>query len=84
MVRRHKDEFEFHQTLRYFFTNIFPCTENKPIYKDAQILERMNDLDRIISFRVARENDTGYVRANRGWRVQTNNTIGDMSKNAYI
>ncbi|HRX83249.1 MAG TPA: NADP-specific glutamate dehydrogenase, partial [Pirellulaceae bacterium] len=45
-------------------------------YKDAQILERMTEPDRIIIFRVTWEDDQGNIRANRAWRVQFNNSIG--------
>ena len=45
-------------------------------YKDAQILERLTEPDRIITFRVSWEDDKGNVRVNRAWRVQFNNSIG--------
>ena len=40
------------------------------------ILERITEPDRVISFRVAWEDDTGKVQVNRGFRVQFNNSIG--------
>jgi len=76
LIRRNEGELEFHQAVREVFTNIFPYIEDKPIYKEAQILERMSEPDRIISFRVTWEDDAGNVRVNRGWRVQNNNSIG--------
>jgi len=45
-------------------------------YKEAQILERMTEPDRIIIFRVTWEDADGNIRANRAWRVQFNNSIG--------
>ena len=45
-------------------------------YKQASILERMTEPDRIISFRVCWEDDKGNVRTNRGYRIQFNNAIG--------
>ena len=45
-------------------------------YRDAQILERMTEPDRVIIFRVTWEDDAGCIRANRAWRVQFNNSIG--------
>jgi glutamate dehydrogenase (NADP+) len=36
----------------------------------------MTEPDRIISFRVVWEDDSGSVRVNRAWRVQFNNSIG--------
>jgi glutamate dehydrogenase (NADP+) len=45
-------------------------------YQDNCILERLTEPDRIIIFRVCWQDDHGHVRANRGYRVQFNNTIG--------
>ena len=45
-------------------------------YKQAQILERMTEPDRVVIFRVCWEDDRGNVRVNRAWRVQFNNSIG--------
>jgi len=41
-----------------------------------QILRRMAEPDRIITFRVCWEDDGGNIRVNRGYRVQNNNSIG--------
>ncbi|MCL4137954.1 UNVERIFIED_CONTAM: hypothetical protein GTU68_005636 [Idotea baltica] len=45
-------------------------------YRDAQILERLTEPDRIIIFRVTWESDKGKIRANRAWRVQFNHALG--------
>ncbi|MCL4124067.1 UNVERIFIED_CONTAM: hypothetical protein GTU68_052430 [Idotea baltica] len=45
-------------------------------YRDAQILERLTEPDRIITFRVCWQDDEGNVRVNRAWRVQFNNALG--------
>ena len=45
-------------------------------YKDACILERMTEPDRVVIFRVCWEDDLGNIRTNRAWRVQFNNSIG--------
>jgi len=41
-----------------------------------QILERLSEPDRIITFRVCWEDDQGNIRTQRGYRVQHNNSIG--------
>ncbi len=76
LVRRNQGETEFHQAVHEVFSDIFPYIQDKSIYRDAQILERMSEPDRIISFRVSWEDDGGNIRVNRGWRVQNNNAIG--------
>ena len=76
LKRRNPGEPEFHQAVYEVVSSIFPFIEDKPEYKDAQILERMSEPDRIITFRVCWEDDQGNVRVNRGWRVQNNNAIG--------
>ena len=53
-----------------------PVVLEKRAYKEAQILERLTEPDRIVTFRVSWEDDAGNVRVNRAWRVQFNNSIG--------
>ncbi len=76
LQRRNPGETEFHQAVEEVAATILPFIVDKPRYRDAQILERMCEPDRIISFRVAWEDDDGNVRVNRGYRVQCNNSIG--------
>jgi len=76
LVRRNPGETEFHQAVHEVAEHIIPYIYDKPIYNDAQILERLSEPDRIVIFRVCWEDDKGNVRANRGYRVQHNNAIG--------
>jgi len=76
LERRNPGETEFHQAVEEVAETIIPFIQDKPKYKEAQILERMCEPDRLISFRVAWEDDDGNVRVNRGYRVQCNNAIG--------
>lgn len=76
LVRRNPGEPEFHQAVLEVAESIFPFIADKPIYKEAQIMERMSEPDRIITFRVCWEDDDNNIRVNRGWRVQNNNAIG--------
>ena len=41
-----------------------------------QILRRIAEPDRVVSFRVCWEDDNGNIRVQRGYRVQNNNAIG--------
>jgi glutamate dehydrogenase (NADP+) len=53
-----------------------PYVLEHPEYQQARILERLTEPDRVLSWRVAWEDDRGEVHVNRAWRVQFNNAIG--------
>jgi glutamate dehydrogenase (NADP+) len=74
--RRNQGESEFQQAVAEVATSIVPYVEARPDYKEARILERLTEADRIISFRVVWEDDNGNFRVNRGYRVQWSNAIG--------
>jgi glutamate dehydrogenase (NADP+) len=76
LEKRNPGEAEFHQAVREFVESVMPYYLDHAAYQQAQILERMTEPDRIISFRVSWEDDQGSIRANRAWRVQFNNSIG--------
>ncbi|MGH7574769.1 MAG: NADP-specific glutamate dehydrogenase [Longimicrobiales bacterium] len=76
LIKRNSGEPEFHQAVREVAESVMPFVLDHTAYRDAQILERMTEPDRIVSFRVTWEEDGGTIRANRAWRVQFNNAIG--------
>lgn len=76
LIRRNPGEPEFHQAVREVVETLMPVVLDNSKYRDAQILERLTEPDRIIIFRVCWEDDQGNVRVNRAWRVQFNNAIG--------
>ena len=76
LVRRNPGEPEFHQAVREVVETLMPLVLDNPKYRDAQILERLTEPDRIIIFRVCWEDDDHNIRVNRAWRVQFNNAIG--------
>lgn len=76
LEKRNPGELEFHQAVREFVESVMPYYLDHDAYRKDLILERMTEPDRIISFRVAWEDDSGAVRVNRAWRVQFNNSIG--------
>jgi glutamate dehydrogenase (NADP+) len=76
LVRRNPGEPEFHQAVHEVAKDVLPFIDSKSIYCENRILERMTEPDRIIIFRVSWEDDHGNIRANRGYRVQFNNSIG--------
>ncbi len=76
LTRRNPGEPEFHQAVQEVVESLMPFVLQNKRYRDAQILERMTEPDRIVIFRVTWEDDRGNFRANRAWRVQFNHAIG--------
>ncbi len=74
--RRNPGEVEFHQAVYEVAMNVFDFIADKEVYHEYQILRRIAEPDRVVSFRVCWEDDKGDVRVHRGWRVQNNNAIG--------
>ncbi len=76
LERRNPGQPEFHQAVHEVARDIVPFLEDKKAYKDAHILDRMTEPDRVVIFRVCWVDDENNVRVNRGMRVQFNNAIG--------
>ncbi len=76
LIRRNPGEVEFHQAVQEVAETLIPFINENPKYADAQILERLTEPDRIVTFRVCWTDDQGNIRTNRGYRVQFNNSIG--------
>ncbi len=74
--KRNPGQPEFVQAVQEVSQDIFEFMEDKVQYHEAQILRRIAEPDRVISFRVCWEDDNHNVRVQRGWRVQCNNAIG--------
>ncbi len=76
LKKRNPYETEFQQAVEELAHAIMPWYLDHQAYRDARILERISEPDRIITFRVTWEADDGSVRVNRAWRVQFNNALG--------
>ena len=74
--RRNPHQDEFVQAVQEVAEDIFDFIADKEDYHQQQILRRIAEPDRVVSFRVCWEDDAGNVRVQRGWRVQNNNAIG--------
>ena len=74
--KRNPGQPEFVQAVQEVSQDIFDYIEDKEQYHQAQILRRIAEPDRVVSFRVCWEDDNHNVRVQRGWRVQCNNAIG--------
>ena len=74
--RRNPGQIEFVQAVQEVAEDIFDFIKDKNEYHEYQILRRIAEPDRVVSFRVCWEDDNGNIRVQRGWRVQNNNAIG--------
>jgi glutamate dehydrogenase (NADP+) len=67
---------EFLQAVREVVESVLPVVESTPRYRQANILERMVEPERVIMFRVPWLDDKGAVQINRGFRIEMNSAIG--------
>ena len=67
---------EFIQTVEEVLRSLEPVIHQHPEYVKANILGRLVEPERMISFRVCWTDDNGDVQVNRGYRVQFNSAIG--------
>ncbi len=67
---------EFLQCVKEVFSSLEKVVDAHPEYVDKDILGRMVEPDRFVSFRVAWVDDAGVTQVNRGYRVQFNSAIG--------
>ncbi|MFS0784561.1 NADP-specific glutamate dehydrogenase [Bacillus sp. 1P06AnD] len=74
--KRNPNEEEFHQAVKEIFDSLVPVFAKHPQYMENNILERISEPERLISFRVPWVDDEGKVQVNRGFRVQFNSNIG--------
>ena len=76
VIIRNPGEPEFHQAVREVVESLTPFLEKNPKYKEAKIIERMVEPERVIMFRVPWVDDKGEIQINRGYRIQMNSAIG--------
>ncbi|MCF8234562.1 MAG: NADP-specific glutamate dehydrogenase [Bacteroidales bacterium] len=69
-------EDEFHQAVHEVAESLIPYIEENPQYKEAKILERIAEPERVILFRIPWVDDKGEVQVNKGYRIEMNSAIG--------
>ena len=74
--QRNHHEPEFLQAVQEVAETVIPYIVKNDIYHGKNILLRMVEPERLISFRVSWIDDTGEIQVNRGYRVQMNSAIG--------
>lgn len=67
---------EFLQAVEEVFESLVPVFDKYPKYIEENLLERLVEPERIVSFRVPWVDDKGQVQVNRGFRVQFSSAIG--------
>ncbi len=67
---------EFHQAAQEVAESLEVVIERNPKYREAKILERIAEPDRVIMFRVPWVDDKGEIQVNRGFRIEMNSAIG--------
>ncbi|WP_237587540.1 NADP-specific glutamate dehydrogenase [Polaribacter sargassicola] len=73
---RNNHEPEFLQAVQEVAETVIPYIINNDIYHGKNILLRMVEPERLISFRVSWVDDKGEIQVNRGYRIQMNSAIG--------
>ncbi len=74
--QRNHHEPEFLQAVQEVAETVIPYIVKNDIYHGKNILLRMVEPERLISFRVNWVDDSGEIQVNRGYRVQMNSAIG--------
>ena len=73
---RDPQEKEFHQAVSEVMESVKPVLDQNPVYRQAKILQRLVEPERIIMFRVPWADDQGNVHVNRGFRIEMSSALG--------
>ncbi len=76
VIAKNPGEKEFHQAVQEVVESLWPVLERHPVYREAKIMERIVEPERVILFRVPWVDDNGQVQVNKGYRVEFNSAIG--------
>ena len=74
--QKNQNEPEFMQAVTEVAESVIPYIVTKDIYYGQNILLRMVEPERVISFRVAWIDDKEEIQVNRGYRIEMNSAIG--------
>jgi len=76
VVARNPGEVEFHQAVREVAESVEIALQRHPEFREARILERIIEPERVIMFRVPWVDDHGEIQINKGYRIEMNSAIG--------
>jgi glutamate dehydrogenase (NADP+) len=74
--KRNQNEPEFMQAVTEVAETVIPYIVKNDVYYGQNILLRMVEPERVISFRVAWIDDQEEIQVNRGYRIEMNSAIG--------
>jgi glutamate dehydrogenase (NADP+) len=67
---------EFHQAVSEVAESLKPVLDKNPEYRQAKVMERICEPERVIQFRVPWVDDKGEVHVNRAFRIEMNSALG--------
>ena len=76
LIKKYPGEVEYHQAVREVLESIEEVYNDNPQFESANIVGRIIEPDRVLTFKVPWTDDEGKIHVNRGYRVQFNNAIG--------
>ena len=76
VMAKNPEQKEFHQAVSEVVESLIPVLDKHPEYRQAKILERIVEPERVLIFRAPWVDDQGQVQINRGFRVEFNSAIG--------
>ncbi|MDH3321763.1 MAG: NADP-specific glutamate dehydrogenase [Flavobacteriaceae bacterium] len=76
VAERNGHEAEFMQAVQEVAETVIPYIATKDIYHGKNLLMRMVEPERALTFRVPWVDDQGEIQVNRGYRIQMNSAIG--------
>ena len=76
LQQRYAGQPEYLQAVLTWLEMIAPALEDNPIYERVDLLTRMVEPDRMLTFTVPWMDDQGMAHTNHGYRVQFNSAIG--------
>ncbi|GAF64601.1 glutamate dehydrogenase [Bacillus sp. TS-2] len=76
VTSRNPNEDEFHQAIFEVLHSLEPVLQKNPHYIKHQVLERLVEPERMITFRVPWLDNQNQIQVNRGFRVQFSSTLG--------
>jgi glutamate dehydrogenase (NADP+) len=75
VIPRNPGESEFHQAVQEVVESLMPVLDRHPRYREARVLERIVEPERVMMFRVPWLDDKGKIQVNRGFRVEYKSAI---------
>ncbi len=73
---RDPHEREFYQAVMEVLESVKPVLDQNPQYRQAAVLDRIVEPERIVTFRIPWLDDEGNVKVNRGFCVEMSSAIG--------